>query len=831
METNLFVESVLLVAVLAMVVGGPQGTACAQAAASSAKTVWLDDLDLSRVTTGWGAVGRRLSVDGGPIRLAGKTYKRGIGIHAVGTIHLALDGQVARFESVVGLDDEAADNPRASVRFLVVGDGKTLFDSRALKGTMTRRVDMNLEGVKLLSLLVDDAGDGVFADHADWADARFTCRGAPPTPADRPARWILDEKGAICWDVSKDRFLPHADHIEMSGLRVSAIVDYGVDAEGHLSLNRHIVWPMLRTIPNNTHGSLARDFGAEDVPRITVDGVSLTCEKPIHVSIRGMLAISSATDQPVLVKRTVFPSVDQPALLEKWDILNTGKRFIRIGVSEPGKTVRTEPEKGVDGEYILRVRVDSPGDRALAPGATRHVYVTFDGAKADSELPSLEGASELAKRSDLVRRLWGSLRLETPDPRLNRAFAFAKLRGAESIFATRGGLMHGPGGGKYYAALWTNDQCEYVNPLFPFLGYPTANEQSINCYRHFARHMAPDFERDLVSSVIAEGRGIWNGARDRGDAAMYAYGAARFALAYGRPETAEELWPAIEWCLEYCRRKTGATGVVASDCDELENRFPAGEANLCTSSLAYDALLSAAWLGEELGKDRARIEAYRRRAGELRRSMESHFGADLAGFRTYRYYEGNTSLRAWICIPLTVGIHERAEGTVAALFSPHLWTVDGLATEAGKRDFWDRSTLYALRGTFAAGATGDALSRLQSYTGRRLLGEHVPYAIEAWPENNQRHLSAESGLYCRIYTEGLFGIRPTGFSAFDCTPRLPEGWDHMALRDIQAFQNRFDLVVEREGKGQTVCVEREGKTVFSRKTELNATVSIRLPAE
>lgn len=56
---------------------------------------------------------------------------------------------------------------------------------------------------------------------------------------------------------------------------------------------------------------------------------------------------------------------------------------------------------------------------------------------------------------------------------------------------------------------------------------------------------------------------------------------------------------------------------------------------------------------------------------------------------------------------------------------------------------------------------------LHRYSQRRLLGDHVPYPIEAWPEGSQRHLSAESGLYCRIVTEGLFGIRPAGLRSFD----------------------------------------------------------------
>ena len=39
-----------------------------------------------------------------------------------------------------------------------------------------------------------------------------------------------------------------------------------------------------------------------------------------------------------------------------------------------------------------------------------------------------------------------------------------------------------------------------------------------------------------------------------------------------------------------------------SDSDELENRFPAGKANLNTSSLYYDALISAVQLGKLLDK-------------------------------------------------------------------------------------------------------------------------------------------------------------------------------------------------------------------------------------
>ncbi len=225
---------------------------------------------------------------------------------------------------------------------------------------------------------------------------------------------------------------------------------------------------------------------------------------------------------------------------------------------------------------------------------------------------------------------------------------------------------------------------------------------------------------------------------------MVAYGAARTILALGSESTAAELWPLVRFSLKYCHGKLNDRGVVASDSDELENRFPSGDANLCTSTLYYDALLSASYIAEQLGERRT-AALYRTRAGRLKECISAHFGACVEGYDTYRYYDGNDVLRSWICMPLVVGITDRAAGTVEALLSPRLMTPDGLLTQSGTRTFWDRSTLYALRGIFATGETEKATAFLEHYAATRLLGEHVPYPIEAWPEGNQRHLSAESG--------------------------------------------------------------------------------------
>ena len=102
---------------------------------------------------------------------------------------------------------------------------------------------------------------------------------------------------------------------------------------------------------------------------------------------------------------------------------------------------------------------------------------------------------------------------------------------------------------------------------------------------------------------------------------MIAYGAARFALASGDKNIAKELWKLIEWCLEYCNRKIDKNGVVASDSDELEGRFLSGSANLCTSSLYYDALISSTYLVKELNLPK---KDYLKQAELLRKNIEKH---------------------------------------------------------------------------------------------------------------------------------------------------------------------------------------------------------------
>jgi hypothetical protein len=174
-----------------------------------------------------------------------------------------------------------------------------------------------------------------------------------------------------------------------------------------------------------------------------------------------------------------------------------------------------------------------------------------------------------------------------------------------------------------------------------------------------------------------------------------------------------------------------------------------------------------------------------------------------------------------------MGLDARREATVAALFSSHLWTDDGLATQAGGTIFWDRSTLYGLRGAFQAGATEKALRFLTAYSQRRLLGDHVPYPIETGKRGSQ--LASESALYCRIFVEGLFGIKPTGLKRFSCTPRLPDGWPRMALRSARAFGQVWDLTVVRRNAQLVLTLAATGHEAIERAIAPGGTAEITLP--
>lgn len=141
-------------------------------------TVYVSALPFVSEKNGWGPVERDLSNgesgagDGGPLRLGDTTYDKGLGVHAQSEVTIDLNGAYGRFAARAGIDEEKPD--KGSVVFEVLGDGQVLARSGVLGPTdAAHAFDVDVSGVRQLTLRVTDGGDGIDSDHGDWADAQL----------------------------------------------------------------------------------------------------------------------------------------------------------------------------------------------------------------------------------------------------------------------------------------------------------------------------------------------------------------------------------------------------------------------------------------------------------------------------------------------------------------------------------------------------------------------------------------------------------------------------------------------------------------------------------
>jgi len=135
--------------------------------------VALSEYKPTVITSGWGKPVMNRAISGFPLQIGRKIYPQGIGTHAVSEIIYPLGGMFSAFESEVGIDAHSS-GKKGSVEFMVYGDEKLLWRSGKMKkGDAAKPLRLNMKGVKVLRLYVDDAGDGIDSDHADWAAARL----------------------------------------------------------------------------------------------------------------------------------------------------------------------------------------------------------------------------------------------------------------------------------------------------------------------------------------------------------------------------------------------------------------------------------------------------------------------------------------------------------------------------------------------------------------------------------------------------------------------------------------------------------------------------------
>lgn len=262
-----------------------------------------------------------------------------------------------------------------------------------------------------------------------------------------------------------------------------------------------------------------------------MNGYSLTNESVKDITLKGIMKVESdfrANWDKVHVSRTYFPSVDKPVFIELYNITNNSNKDLAIEVPSFKSVIETDSKDGVKGEiYSIMTSLDKSGTFHLKEGQSVQLTAINTAYIKGTCQIQVNSNEELIRRVKCVDYWMNHLVFESPDTMINTMFAFSKIRACESIYETKSGPMHGPGGEAYYATIWANDQAEYINPYFPFTGYDYGNSSAFNAYKLFSKYMNKEWN-PIPSSIIAEGLDIWCGAGDRGGAAMIAYGASRY---------------------------------------------------------------------------------------------------------------------------------------------------------------------------------------------------------------------------------------------------------------------------------------------------------------
>ena len=139
---------------------------------------------------GWGTMQINKSIEVKTLSVGAYTTTVGIGTHANSRIVYNLGGQYNTFSGSVGRDDEA-DNCNCGtmkIQFEIKADGVTLFTSNLL-GTTDAKQDfsVNVAGKNNLELIVNDGGDSIYGDHADWLDPVLSCGTSTCTTPTNPS--------------------------------------------------------------------------------------------------------------------------------------------------------------------------------------------------------------------------------------------------------------------------------------------------------------------------------------------------------------------------------------------------------------------------------------------------------------------------------------------------------------------------------------------------------------------------------------------------------------------------------------------------------------------
>ncbi|RMB61987.1 hypothetical protein EAX62_05205 [Tessaracoccus antarcticus] len=267
--------------------------------------IYLSDMQerVTSATVGYGTLQWDKSSGGGPLKLRGETYPKGIGAHAISKIDFDLKAECTVFQATVGVDDVQA--TRGSVSFAVHGDNNTLLaQSPVLKGNGATYVfNVDITGVTSLSLRAGDGGDGNGNDHADWAAARVTCGNEEPPALDPKvsATPAVVEPGEVV-TVALTGFAPKTDGGDVEvriGDELVATADIDADGNGTATV----------TVPADAADGTLTMSVSQPGADVEAIAVSVTVKKAVDPSPEPTVTPTVKPTVTPTVKPTVTPTV------------------------------------------------------------------------------------------------------------------------------------------------------------------------------------------------------------------------------------------------------------------------------------------------------------------------------------------------------------------------------------------------------------------------------------------------------------------------------------------------------------------------------------------
>ena len=130
---------------------------------------YLSDIKEEYFQQDWGRLSRDASVSNDPLNIYGRSFGKGLGVHAFSRVVYRIPEGANFFHSYYGLDRAGESG---SVRFSVLLDGRTVWSSGAVGWQPPQQVLLSLRGAREIALQVDSLGS-ITADHANWAEAGF----------------------------------------------------------------------------------------------------------------------------------------------------------------------------------------------------------------------------------------------------------------------------------------------------------------------------------------------------------------------------------------------------------------------------------------------------------------------------------------------------------------------------------------------------------------------------------------------------------------------------------------------------------------------------------